>query len=66
MYVEEDASKEGNLLFVNFEHIFWHVLFEKLLDTIKEHSKTGFSVKCGIEWVLYPFIIILSADYEEQ
>jgi hypothetical protein len=56
------------LAFVDFKRIVWHESFEKLLDSIGEHSKTGFAVECGdgIERVLYPFVIILSADYEEQ
>jgi len=40
----------------------------KLLEAIKEHSRTGYWVRCSddIERLLYPFILILSADYEEQ
>lgn len=65
---EEDASKEGYLSFVDFKRIVWHESFEKLLDSISKHSKTWFAVDCGygIEWVLYPFIIIFSPEYEEQ
>lgn len=66
--VKEDASREGNLQFVDFKRIVWHESFEKLLDSIKEHSKTGFAVNCGdtMERLLFPFVVILSADYEEQ
>jgi hypothetical protein len=68
LQVEEDASKQGNLAFVDFKRMVWHESFEKLLDSIKEHSKTGFSVICGdrVERLLFPFVVILSADYEEQ
>ena len=66
--VEGDASREGTLSYTDFKRIVWHESFEKLLDSIKEHSKTGYAVTCGdgIERLLFPFIVILSADYEEQ
>jgi hypothetical protein len=46
----------------------WHQSFLKLLDSIIALSKTGFSHKCydgKLRW-LFPLILILSANYEEQ
>jgi len=66
--VEEEAEKKGTTTFANFKHAVWHESFKKLLETIKYYSKTGFMIVCsdGIERCLFSFIVILSADYEEQ
>ena len=39
-----------------------------LLNSITTHSQTGCWVRCGdgVEHLLYPVVLILSADYEEQ
>ncbi|TFK32476.1 hypothetical protein BDQ12DRAFT_773340 [Crucibulum laeve] len=62
---EDEKSKPG---FVDFKRAVWHESFRKLLETIKLFSKTGCSILCGdgIICLLFPFVIILSADYEEQ
>jgi hypothetical protein len=53
---------------VNFKRVIWHDSFYELLDSIRVHSKTGLHIECADEVVrhLYPAILILSADYEEQ
>jgi len=53
---------------VNFKRVVWHDSFYELLDSIRIHSKTGFHIRCGDGIVrhLFPAILILSADYEEQ
>ncbi|GJF00191.1 hypothetical protein PsYK624_164700 [Phanerochaete sordida] len=53
---------------VDFTKVIWHKGFEKILESIALLSRVGFPVQCGdgIERILYPFIHILSADYEEQ
>jgi hypothetical protein len=53
---------------VNHKRIVWHDAFYKLLETIEQCSKTGHWEECGYEIrrLLYPFILILSADFEEQ
>ncbi|KIK97231.1 hypothetical protein PAXRUDRAFT_136714, partial [Paxillus rubicundulus Ve08.2h10] len=66
--VAEDAEEDGKLLSMNLKCVVWHEAFLKLLDSIILLSKTGFAHKCfdsTIHW-LYPIILILSADYEEQ
>jgi len=53
---------------VDFKRVVWHQSFFKLLETIKGHSVVGCWVKCGdgLERHLYPIVLMLSADYEEQ
>ena len=53
---------------MNFKRVVWHDSFYELLDSIRIHSKSGYYIRCadGIVRHLYPAILILSADYEEQ
>jgi len=66
--VEEDAAETGKKGFVNFKRVVWHDSFHQLLDSIHARSKDGFHIQCGDGIVrhLFPVILILSADYEEQ
>lgn len=68
LQVEEDASETHKKKFVDFKNVIWHESFLKILESIKQYSKTGCKIMCGdgVERVLFPFIFILSADYEEQ
>jgi hypothetical protein len=53
---------------VNFKRAVWHESFRVLLSSIATYSLTGCWVQCGdkIQRHLFPFIFILSGDYEEQ
>jgi len=53
---------------VNFKRVIWHESFYKLLETIEAISATGCWVNCGdaVTRHIYPLILILAADYEEQ
>jgi len=64
----EDSEEDGKLTFVNLKHVVWHSSFIKILKSIATLSKTGFAHKCfdGIVRWLYPLILTLSGDYEEQ
>ncbi|KAF8961518.1 hypothetical protein BDZ97DRAFT_1921202 [Flammula alnicola] len=66
--VPEDEAEKGKKSYVDFKRVVWHQSFFKLLETIAQYSKTGCWVKCGdgIERQLFPVVLILSADYEEQ
>jgi len=66
--VEEEAEESGKKDYVNFKRVVWHDSFYELLDSIQAYSQVGFHIKCadGVERHLYPVILILSADYEEQ
>ena len=48
--------------------MIWHNSFYKLLESIEALSVTGVGVNCGdrIMRVIYPLVLILAADYEEQ
>lgn len=53
---------------MNFKRVVWHESFIELLDSIHAHSKSGYHIRCadGVVRHLFPIILILSADYEEQ
>ena len=66
--IEEEAEESGKRDYVNFKRVVWHSSFYELLDSIQACSQVGFYIKCadGVIRHLYPVILILSADYEEQ
>ncbi|KAJ8580971.1 hypothetical protein M405DRAFT_887350 [Rhizopogon salebrosus TDB-379] len=66
--VPEDSDEDGKLSYTNLKRVVWHESFLILLETIILISKTGFAHECydGILRWLFPLILILSADYEEQ
>ncbi|KAG1897930.1 uncharacterized protein F5891DRAFT_1129641 [Suillus fuscotomentosus] len=66
--VPEDSEEDGKLSHVNLKCVVWHEGFFKLLETIILYAKTGYVHLCydGIVRWLYAFILLLSADYEEQ
>ena len=66
--VEGNKAESGKTGYVKFKHVVWHDSFRKLLASICDPSKIGYSIECadGITHHIYPAILILSADYEEQ
>ncbi|KAG1851348.1 hypothetical protein DFJ58DRAFT_729007 [Suillus subalutaceus] len=66
--VPTDSNNDGKLSYTNLKRVIWHKAFIKLLESIILCSKTGFAHKCfnTTMWWLYPLILLLSADYEEQ
>ena len=64
----ESTANEGNKDFVNFKRVVWHAAFYEICKKIETYSETG--CPCEIpgmgQKTLYPFIIMLVADYEEQ
>ncbi|KAG2142988.1 hypothetical protein DEU56DRAFT_870535 [Suillus clintonianus] len=66
--VNEDKMQSRKQSFVNFKNAVWHKSFFLLLEAVIQHSKTGYWLDCGdmIRRFLWPLILILSADYEEQ
>ncbi|KAG1860331.1 hypothetical protein DFJ58DRAFT_715642 [Suillus subalutaceus] len=66
--VPADSDKDGKLSYTNLKKVVWHKSFTILLETLSLISKTGFAHQCydGILRWLFPLILILSADYEEQ
>ncbi|KAG1800477.1 uncharacterized protein HD556DRAFT_1230432 [Suillus plorans] len=62
------ASKEGKHGYTTLKRVVWHESFLKLLVHLDQYSKTGYSYSCYdkiMRW-LFPVILILSGDYEEQ
>jgi hypothetical protein len=66
--VGEDAFHTGKKGYVAFKRVIWHKSFHELLTTIRQLSKLGYNIECadGIVRHIFPAILILSADYEEQ
>ncbi|KAI6155058.1 hypothetical protein BKA82DRAFT_4326433 [Pisolithus tinctorius] len=66
--VKEDKRYSGKKSFTNFKNHVWHESFKKILDTILEYLNTSCWVMCwdGITCQLFPTVLILLADYEEQ
>lgn len=66
--VDDAPEDEGRTSWVNFKRVIWHDSFYKLIESIELHSKTGCTTRCGDGVVrnIYPLILILAADYEEQ
>lgn len=66
--MKEDAKETKKKCFVNLKRVVWHEGFKEVLKSIVQYSKTGIWKKCAddiLRWI-YPIILILSADYEEQ
>ncbi|PPQ84228.1 hypothetical protein CVT26_012893 [Gymnopilus dilepis] len=66
--VEEDSGESNKKGYVNFKRVVWHKSFYEILDSIRLHGKTGYVKTCGdnVSRWLWPIILILCADYEEQ
>ncbi|KAK0494773.1 hypothetical protein EDD18DRAFT_1106659 [Armillaria luteobubalina] len=67
--VEEDPKHKGKPSWINFKPVVWHESFCKILESVAEYSYTGYAFTLphsGETIVIYPFIFILSADYEEH
>ncbi|KAI0027107.1 hypothetical protein K488DRAFT_74803 [Vararia minispora EC-137] len=67
-HVSEDPAETGKPGFVNFKRVVWHESFKTIIQPIIEHGRVGHWFKCGDgkQRHLFPIILILSADYEEQ
>ena len=66
--IEDAPGDKARPGWVNFKQAVWHDAFYKLLESIEAYSATGCWVACGdgIERNIYPLILVLAADYEEQ
>ncbi|KZP29511.1 hypothetical protein FIBSPDRAFT_727366 [Athelia psychrophila] len=66
--VEEESSESGKKNFVLHKNIVWHEAFRKILEQLVDLAKHGYNHTCAddiLRW-LFPILIILSTDYEEQ
>ncbi|KAI0648452.1 hypothetical protein C8Q79DRAFT_905404 [Trametes meyenii] len=66
--IVEDEEEEGKKGFTTFKRVVWHKAFWILLQDLALWAKHGYKFQCGdgITRYLYPIILILVADYEEQ
>ena len=66
--VKESAKDKNKPEFVTFKRTVWHQSFSEIIQSVATLSKTGCWIQCGdgIKHWLFPTILILSADYEEQ
>ncbi|KAG6905321.1 hypothetical protein DXG01_003456 [Tephrocybe rancida] len=64
---DEDPLEQGKPEYVNFKRAVYHKCLDHLFSTIATESTVGSIFNCGgTARLLYPFIFILAADYEEQ
>lgn len=63
-----DEQEKGKPAYVDFKRAVWHKSFEILLRNVAKHAEDGYKKECGdgIERILFPIILILASDYEEQ
>ncbi|KIP01685.1 hypothetical protein PHLGIDRAFT_80257, partial [Phlebiopsis gigantea 11061_1 CR5-6] len=66
--LKDTPKTRGVTEWVDFKRVVWHEGFKHILESVEILSKVGFVIVCGdkIERKLYPYLHILSADYEEQ
>jgi len=66
--VRGDVREESRRDFVNYKRAVWHNAVRLALQSIVDISTTGCWLQCGdgVRRWLFPVILILSADYEEQ
>jgi len=66
--VKDTSEDKGRPAWVNFKRVIWHDAFYKLVESIEAYSETGYWVDCGdrARRRIFPLILILAADYEEQ
>ncbi|EIW81648.1 hypothetical protein CONPUDRAFT_165732 [Coniophora puteana RWD-64-598 SS2] len=66
--VKEDKRQRNKPPWAAFKNVVWHKSFERILEDIAAHSKSGCWIRCwdDIERKFYPRVLVLSADYEGQ
>ncbi|KAF8869135.1 hypothetical protein BD779DRAFT_1682542 [Infundibulicybe gibba] len=67
--LKEEESQKKKKEYIDFKRMIWHETFRVLLSTIRNKSFTGvhFKLPNSTDILhLFPWIMVLSADYEEQ
>ncbi|KAJ4467047.1 hypothetical protein J3R30DRAFT_3309959 [Lentinula aciculospora] len=64
----EDAAHSGKAYYTNFKQIIWHKSIRKIFESIVQHSKTDYTIKCGdiISQTVFLLVLISSAYFKEQ
>ncbi|CAA7262265.1 unnamed protein product [Cyclocybe aegerita] len=65
---EDVAGEKGKRWFVNLKREIWHEAVALIVALIELYTKLGAAVQCadGVTHQLFPHILMLSADFEEQ
>lgn len=65
---EEISSESGKRAFVNLKRVIWHEAVALIFKSIETYTRLGTSVECadGVSRILFPHVLMISADYEEQ
>lgn len=65
---DDDPLEAGTVEWVDLKREVWHSAVRKVVESIKTHAEFGRSIRCGDgkERQIFPRIIMISADYEEQ
>ncbi|KAF9554728.1 hypothetical protein CPC08DRAFT_696425 [Agrocybe pediades] len=65
---EETASDTGKASYRNVKRLIWHEAVAIIFSSIQSYTRFGVSVRCadGISRKIFPFVNMISADYEEQ
>ena len=68
MQPEEDSRESGKKHYVRLKREIWHRAMYEIVSSIESLTETGHHLRCGdnIDRTVFPHILILSADYEEQ
>lgn len=66
--VKETSGQKGKTKFANLKRVVWHLAFKRILKRLCKIAVAGYYFKFpnGAIYRLFPFLLILSADYEEQ
>ncbi|KAI0073421.1 hypothetical protein K474DRAFT_1677885 [Panus rudis PR-1116 ss-1] len=65
--VPDDPDEKSKTGFANYKRVVWHEAFLLMLKTLADVSKLGSSYQTAELLIrLFPLILVLSADYEEQ
>ncbi|KAK7049204.1 hypothetical protein VNI00_005805 [Paramarasmius palmivorus] len=66
--IEEESKHSKKTSFVDFKAIVWHQSALKMFESVEIFCEVGCVMDCGdgVRRLLYPILLILSADYEEQ
>ncbi|PBK81619.1 hypothetical protein ARMGADRAFT_1039202 [Armillaria gallica] len=68
--VADEPKHHSKSYYADFKRAIWHNTFEIILSSIKDKSKPGAWMQPpgsdAAPWHIFPTIMILSADYEEQ
>ena len=66
--MDDIPSEAGKSRYVDFKSAVYHEAFRAFLADVATLAEVGYSTLCGdgITRTLFPYIHLISADYEEQ